>query len=311
MKILYWLIVCFDLAVLFLFFILGLAFAPSSKTSVLEVAAFMLVVPLLFLGGSVFLFLRSSSSLGRMVAFALAASPLLIAGVSRGLAEMELRRNMDSQGKMTFFPEGPMRDMADAISRNDAGTVAKLAPRVDLNRPGFGGRTLLLSAFRQMEKTPEQSDVVRTLIQAGADPNQGADEYPLQLAIRMHCKTGTDLVTPLLDAGAKPNLPGPFGEPLFFSAVGHACSPDVLSLLLDRGADVNAPGRQGSTILFAASNTLNWKAVLLLLQRGADPNRGKSVNGLPFPNLIDSYTGRYGDRKDFMEVVAFLKKDGK
>ena len=45
LTIFYWLIVCFDVAVLGLFFLLGLAAAPSSKTSPMQVAAFMLIVP--------------------------------------------------------------------------------------------------------------------------------------------------------------------------------------------------------------------------------------------------------------------------
>jgi hypothetical protein len=58
---------------------------------------------------------------------------------------------------------------------------------------------------------------------------------------------------------------------------------------------VNAMARNESTALFAAANARNWRAARLLLQRGADWRRGRSVNGLPFKSLIDSYSAAESD----------------
>ena len=76
--------------------------------------------------------------------------------------------------------------------------------------------------------------------------------------------------------------------------------------MLDRGANINAVARQGHTALFEAANTQNWKAALLLLQRGADWKLGLSVNGMPFKNLVDGSTGSEGGDSAFVEVKRFL-----
>ena len=49
-------------------------------------------------------------------------------------------------------------------------------------------------------------------------------------------------------------------------------------------------GPNESTALITAANTRNWKAALVLLQRGADWRRGRSVNGLPLKSMVDNST---------------------
>lgn len=180
-KAVYWIIVCCDVAVLLLLFVLGLAAAPSSRTSPLAVAANMLVVPGLLLGASILTFLRRTSPARRGVAFLLAASPVIVVVLLRGIEGAKLRVNTDSQGSLTYFRAGPMRDIATAISQNDAATVASLTPRVDVNGRGYGGMTLLMSALRQLRATPGHLEVLRALMKAGADPNEGTDELPLEM----------------------------------------------------------------------------------------------------------------------------------
>ena len=57
-----------------------------------------------------------------------------------------------------------------------------------------------------------------------------------------------------------------------------------------------------------AARALLPEAALLLLERGADWKQGKSVDGLPFRNLIDSYAGSQGDDSDFVAVRQFLQQ---
>jgi hypothetical protein len=292
MRVAFWALVALDLAGILLLFVLGLAAAGSSRTSPVQVTLVLLVLPSIALAVAVALFLRATSPAGRMFALALAAAPLLILVTARGLAEVQFRANTNERGEMTFFRSGPMRDIAEAIARNDSATVASLVSTVDVNATGFSDVTLLVLAARQLRKTPEQHAVLRALLKAGADPNMGAqDELPLAIAIQQSGKAGPEPVKLLLDAGANPNLPTSFGEPVWFQATGVSAPPATLALLLDRGADVNAMGPNESTALFSAANTRNWKAALLLLERGADWRRGRSVNGVPFKNLIDGYAG--------------------
>src|SRR5690606_10222283 len=125
-------------------------------------------------------------------------------------------------------------------------------------------------------------------------------EFPLSIAIQLADKTGPGPVKLLLDAGANPNLATSLGVPVWFAATGRSATPETLAMLLDRGADVNFVGPKGETALFSAAATRNWAAALFLLERGADWKQGRSVNGLSFANLIDSYTGAEGGDSAFV-----------
>jgi hypothetical protein len=94
-------------------------------------------------------------------------------------------RTRNERGELTFFRAGPMREIAEAIARNDSRTVASLVSTVDVNKTGLSDMTLLLLAARQLRQTPEQHEVLRVLLAARADPNKGAQyELPLAIAIQ-------------------------------------------------------------------------------------------------------------------------------
>ena len=308
MKVAFWGLVALDLLGIVLWFLLGLAAAGSSRTSPVQVTFLLLVLPCLLLGAAVVLFVRSVSPAGRVLALLLAATPLLLLVAARAVAEMQFRAGTNPQGEMTFFRAGPSRDIAEAIARNDAATVAALAPKVDVNATGIADATLLVLAAQQLRRTPDRHEVLRALLAAGADPDKGAQyEFPLAIAIQVSGKAGTEPVRMLLDAGADPNLPTSFGEPVWFIATGQSATPETLALLLDRGADMNAIASNGSTALFSAANARNWKAALLLLRRGADWRRGTSVNGLSFKALVDDRVGSESGDSAFAEVRRALQ----
>jgi ankyrin repeat protein len=268
----------------------------------------LLVLPCIPLAAAVLLFVRTSSPIARGGALLLAATPLLVLVSARAIAEVQLRANSNERGELTFFRSGPMREIAEAITRNDSAAVAALLPKVKVNQTGLSGMTLLMVAARQLRETPQQYGALRLLLAAGADPNKDAQyEFPLAIAIQESGKSGLEPLKLMLDAGANPNLKTSFGDPLWFDAVGQSSNLETLTLLLDHGADLNGTSRNESTILFQAANTRNWKAVLLLLDRGADWRKGKSVNGLPFKDLIDSYVGAESGDSAFMNVRRRLQ----
>ena len=308
MRVAFWGLVALDLLGVLLLFMLGLAAAGSSRSSPLQVTFLLLILPSIPLAASVVLFVRASSPVGRVVALVLAAAPLLILVSARAIAEVQLRSNTNERGEITFFRSGPRRELAEAIARNDSVAVASLVSKVDVNETGFSDVTPLLLAARQLRRTPKQHGVLRVLLEAGANPNKGAQyELPLAIAIQVSGKAGSEPVKLLLDAGANPNLATSFGEPVWFAATGQSSTLETLALLLDRGADVNATGPNESTALFAAANARNWKAALLLLRRGADWRRGRSLSGLPFKSLIDSYGGAESGDSAYADVRRFLQ----
>ena len=308
LKILFWLIVCLDVAVLLLFFVLGLAAAPSSRTSPLSVAAYMLLLPGLVLAASIFLFLRSTSALPRIAALLLVAAPGLVVLAWKGIETVRLNTNMDSQGNLTFFPEGKLRDIANAITNNDAATVTTLASQVDVNSRGYDDTTLLLLAFRQIRLTPDRLEVLRALMKAGANPNLGNIEMPLELAIQVSAKAGPEPVQLMLAAGANPNLKNTFGTPLYFGACGGTTNMEVLTALLDHGADLKATSSQTETAVSYAATSQNWTAALFLLQRGATWKQYRAPDGLTLKDMAESNLRVYGDKPGLKEVIEFLSR---
>ncbi|MDE2794039.1 MAG: ankyrin repeat domain-containing protein [Gemmatimonadota bacterium] len=126
-------------------------------------------------------------------------------------------------------------------------------------------------------------EVVRALLQAGADPNAWemsfATDYgwgwtPLHLAAASN--PDPDVVRALIEAGA--DLDAPSGEsyrqgnsPLHYAAENR--NPAVAAVLLDAGADVNARSARGRTPLhMAAAGASNPAVIELLVEAGADVN---------------------------------------
>ena len=309
MKIIFWGLIGIDLLGIGLLFLFGLAAAGSTKDNPLLVALYMLVLPGLALGVAVLIFLRAGSPLGRGIGLLLAATPLLLLVGGRAVAEVMMRTTTNEEGEMTFYRSGPMRELAEAIAKNDVATVTALIPQVNVNKAGLMGVTPLLLAARQMDETPQQYEVLRILLQAKADPNKGAQyELPFELVIQESGRAGLEPVKLMLDAGANPNAKTSFGDPIWWAAMGKSSNLETLALLLDRGADINAMGKDESNALTQAANVRNWPAVLFLLKRGADSQKGKTQSGMPFRNLVEGDIGSQGSDSTYQAVRRFLQQ---
>ena len=306
LKILFWLLIAGDLAALGLFFVLGLAAAPSSRTSPLAVAAFILVIPGLLLAASIGLFVFAESKLWRGVGLLLAAAPLLVVVISQMVLDHRISRHHDANGNFTQFPAGPLQELELAIGRNDAAGVATLAAAADLGANGIGGSGLLVLALRTLQKSPGPPDVLRALLQAGADANAEGAELPLAVAIQISAKSGAGPVQLLLDAGADPDRQTQFGEPVWFGATGVGVDQSLLPLLLDRGADINAKSRDGKSALLQATLAQNWPATLILLRRGADWNQVRSLDGRDFRTMLEDDARIHGEQPGLAEVRQFI-----
>jgi hypothetical protein len=307
MKILFWLLVIGDTLALLVLFLLGLAAAPSSRTSPLAVAWSMLLVPAALLALAIFLFHRVNTPPARGAAMVLVALPLLLVAGMQGYYGVRLAAATEEDGTFRYFRAGPAREILDAIDRNDAAAVTRLAPQVNLNARGLANMTLLMYAIRRLEEKPHELEPLRALLAAGADPNRAADELPLMVAIQLSREAGPEPVAMLLAAGANPNTLDPFGSPVYFMAVGITVPVEVLRLLLDRGADLNLRDRDGRSVAFDAATTSNWPAVLLLLQRGVN-YEGRTINGETFTEMVESHIRVFGDTAGAAEVLAYLKR---
>ena len=123
--------------------------------------------------------------------------------------------------------------------------------------------------------------LLQSLVENGAEISKrgGKFEYPLGAAVY---HGHSDVVRYLLQQGADPNfLSRDFGNVLQISALGG--SVDVMKQLIDAGAAVNAQGGSYNTAVIAAASRDNIEAVALLLNSGADlkvgsPSHGSSLN---------------------------------
>lgn len=284
-KILFWLLVTIDVIALAIFGLLGLAAAGPSRTNPIAALAIPFFIPGAILLGAIWLFLIAQAPAARVLALFIAGAPLLFVVAGSIAALWKLQGYRDASGQISQFRSAALRDIEAAIARNDAAAVTAAARRADLNTPGLSGATVLVLALRQLDKAPNQLDVVKALLAAGADPNGGGAEPPLQVAIGASRESGTEPVRLLLEAGANPNARDESGKPAFFTAGG--ANIEVMQLLLARGADVQLRSKQGESAVVLPAQTRNWPVLELLLQRGAPWRDQHAVQGVPFLDYME------------------------
>jgi hypothetical protein len=302
LHILFWLAFAFDLAALGLLFVLGLAAAPSAKTSSLAVTVLLLLLPGLTLTSLAFWFLRVNSLAAKLVPCTLVAAPLLVLVCSQLLTTGFRFAHPTEASRPAAIQLPPLTDLQNAVLANDVPAVTQAAAAAGLpGRRDAAG--VLILALHRLKSAPEQLSILRALLAAGADPNAAYGELPLEVAIR----TGLAPVALLLQAGADPNRNNPLGDPVFFAAMNPAVDPAILPLLLEHGANRNARSVRGESALSSAAAVSNWKAVLLLLAHGASIQQAQTPEGESFPQQVERSVRLQGERGDLAAVVRLVR----
>ncbi len=153
-----------------------------------------------------------------------------------------------------------MKSIVAALALVCAMWAAPLHARI----PDFTPATPLIGALLHNDVAE-----ARRLLEAGADPNEGAFNglSPLVLAIlRQHLP----LVRLMIEHGAELDVRDRSGStPLMWAAFDETGRPEIVQELLDRGADPEAANRRGETALVWALRRGETPAVAALRKAGA------------------------------------------
>ncbi|XP_030375768.1 ankyrin repeat and KH domain-containing protein mask isoform X4 [Scaptodrosophila lebanonensis] len=143
-------------------------------------------------------------------------------------------------------------------------------------------------------------DMVRFLLQAGADQEHKTDEMHTAL-MEASMDGHVEVARLLLDSGAQVNMPtDSFESPLTLAACGGHV--ELATLLIERGANIEEVNDEGYTPLMEAAREGHEEMVALLLSKGANINA--TTEETQETALTLACCG------GFSEVAAFLIKEG-
>jgi hypothetical protein len=210
-------------------------------------------------------------------------------------------------GRWDFGQEPALFAFAQDIVKNDSEAIRAAAKSVpDLQAPGRDGTTLLNFAVRQSWQLPESVEAIRTLLSLGADPNY-TNGHPNSLAMADAGHSSAPVLRSMLEAGGNANTRDEFGRPMilmnWYLGYYRDQARSRFELLLDHGADVNSAmpvtysDSTGYPLLLyrtamGLDDNLAYADALLLLQRGADPNRA-GADGMTLGKMLKDHRAHF------------------
>uniref|UniRef100_A0A0G4HI08 Uncharacterized protein n=1 Tax=Chromera velia CCMP2878 TaxID=1169474 RepID=A0A0G4HI08_9ALVE len=185
--------------------------------------------------------------------------------------ELRQRREppVDSRTLFETIKKGEPRELEDVLRQG-----------VNIKERDPNGLSVLHLA---LQRDPASPEIVKLLVEAGADVNATVGKDGLSVFHMAACSASPEVVKMLVEAGADVNAVGQpidseslVRRPVLHHAVTLA-SPKTVQVLLEAGADVNAVSKDGFAVLYLAAAHAYPEVVKMLLEAGADVNAMASV----------------------------------
>lgn len=198
-----------------------------------------------------------------------------------------------------IFEKPPYVDAAKAITAGDIVKLERLIEDgLDVNYEGqrvefteWGWDTLTLPLWAYLQDSPES---IKALLQAGADPNKATQRGLTLLMVTAMGKS--DELFELLLIGYKADPNKLFDKDSALKLVMTA--PELgekrwqrAEMLVQHGADVNLDLDRGETAVISLVKLDHWRAVLWLLEHGADYEVRNRLDATMIDYMQDSYSG--------------------
>ncbi|QBC02385.1 ankyrin repeat domain-containing protein [Enterobacter cloacae] len=218
------------------------------------------------------------------------------------------RQNSD-QNPQDYF-SGQQLVLAQAIESGKIDEVKKRLTGTDLNKPGQRDMTLLFWALMNTlydKKTQPRLQIVTELIRAGADPLQPRPNGKSSPAEFVLMADSGEWIKAMLDGGLSPNAKDKiFDEPIIFQTI-EAKNTETLQAMLDQGSNINVIDSLGETLLIDALDYGAYDHVLLLLQRGANPEI-KAESGWSMGNQLQLELDRVKEGSELYKKLNEIKE---
>ena len=218
------------------------------------------------------------------------------------------KQNMDLKPDNYF--SGQQLTIARAIENGEVDEVMKLASETDLGKPGKEDMTLLFWAVMNSindKKTANHLKIITILVKSGADPLQprpNGGSSPAEFVLKADSGVW---IKAMLDGGLSPNAKDKiFDEPIIFQTI-EAKNTETLQAMLDQGSNINVIDSLGKTLLIDALDYGAYDHVLLLLQRGANPEI-KAESGWSMGNQLQLELDRAKEGSELYKKLNEIKE---